>query len=208
MPTELLRWPGYTGYYNPAERPGYSGVALLCKEPPLFVSKGLGEERFDVEGRVLVADYADFRLFNAYFPNGGQGEDRLRYKMDFYAATSAYALASDKPLIVCGDVNTAHQPIDLARPKENEKNTGFLPMERAWIDEFLALGFLDSFRLFHYEGGHYSWWDMKTRARERNIGWRIDYFFVAEPLRQRIKDAYILPAIEGSDHCPVVLEIE
>ena len=152
-------------------------------------------------------EYPRFRLFNCYFPNGGNGPERLQYKLDFYEATLEYARSSDKPLIVCGDVNTAHQPVDLARPKENEKNTGFLPAERAWIDRFLAAGFIDSFRLFNAEGGNYSWWDMKTRARERNIGWRIDYFFVAEELREQIRHAEILPDVPGSDHCPVVLEM-
>ena len=145
---------------------------------------------------------------NCYFPNGGNGPERLQYKMDFYEAFQEYALSADKPLIICGDVNTAHKEIDLARPKENRNHTGFLPMECAWIDRFLAAGFIDTFRLFHDDGGHYSWWDMKTRARERDIGWRIDYFFVSENLRSKVTDAYILPEVMGSDHCPVVLEIE
>ncbi|MDO4582252.1 MAG: exodeoxyribonuclease III [Bacillota bacterium] len=208
IPMELLEWSGHTPFINSAERPGYSGVAVFAKQPPEQVAYGLGIERFDIEGRTLILDYPQFRLFNCYFPNGGNGEERLQYKMDFYAEVSKYALASDKPLIVCGDVNTAHQELDLARPKENSTHTGFLPMERAWIDEFLALGFIDSFRLFQQGGGYYSWWDMKTRARERNIGWRIDYFFVAEALRQNITDAYILPEVQGSDHCPVLLELE
>jgi len=207
MPKELMEWEGYTAFVNAAERPGYSGVAVFTKEAPQRVAYGLEIARFDSEGRTLIMDYPHFRLFNCYFPNGGNGPERLQYKMDFYEATLEYARSSDKPLIVCGDVNTAHREIDLARPKENEKNTGFLPEEREWIDRFLAAGFLDSFRLFNQEGGHYSWWDMKTRARERNIGWRIDYFLVAEELKDRIRDAYILPEVQGSDHCPVVLEI-
>lgn len=208
MPKELLEWPGYTPYICSAERPGYSGVAAFCKQPPDKVEYGFGIERFDSEGRILILDYPRFRLFNCYFPNGGNGPERLRYKMDFYAATLDYALSCDKPLLVCGDVNTAHREIDLARPKENEKNTGFLPMERAWIDDFLAAGFVDTFRLFNSKGGHYSWWDMKTRARERDVGWRIDYFFASESLRDHIRDAYILPEVMGSDHCPVILEID
>ena len=203
----MLEWEGYTPYINSAERPGYSGVAVFTKDQPILVEKGLGIERFDVEGRVITLDYPAFRLFNCYFPNGGNGPERLQYKMDFYEAVSEYAKNCPKPLIVCGDVNTAHREIDLARPKENVKNTGFLPEERSWIDGFLDSGFIDSFRLFHDDGGNYSWWDMKTRARERNVGWRIDYFFVAEALRDKITDAYILPEIVGSDHCPVVLEI-
>ena len=208
VPGELLEWPGYTPYICSAERPGYSGVAAFCKQPPHTVAYGFGVERFDSEGRILILDYPQFKLFNCYFPNGGNGPERLQYKMDFYAATLDYARACEKPLLICGDVNTAHQEIDLARPKENEKNTGFLPMERAWIDDFLAAGFIDTFRMFHSEGGHYSWWDMKTRARERDIGWRIDYFFASEELRSKIRDAYILPQVTGSDHCPVILEID
>ncbi len=207
LPRELLEWPGYIPFINSAERPGYSGVAVFARQQPQQVAYGLGIERFDSEGRTLILEYPRFRLFNCYFPNGGNGPERLQYKLDFYEATLEYARSSDKPLIVCGDVNTAHQPVDLARPKENEKNTGFLPAERAWIDRFLAAGFIDSFRLFNAEGGNYSWWDMKTRARERNIGWRIDYFFVAEELREQIRHAEILPDVPGSDHCPVVLEM-
>ena len=208
MPQELLEWEGYTPYICSAERPGYSGVAVFCRQRPDAVAYGFGIDRFDSEGRVLILDYPKFRLLNAYFPNGGNGPERLQYKMDFYAATLDYAQRSDKPLIVCGDVNTAHREIDLARPKENEKNTGFLPMERAWIDDFLAAGFIDTFRCYNQESNQYSWWDMKTRARERNVGWRIDYFFASESLRDKLRDAYILPEITGSDHCPVMLELD
>ncbi|MEG1537223.1 MAG: exodeoxyribonuclease III [Clostridiales bacterium] len=208
VPTELLNWPGYDHYINSAERPGYSGVAIFSKQQPQQVVYGLGVERFDQEGRVIILDYPQFQLLNCYFPNGGNGPERLQYKMDFYEQTLSYAANCEKPLIVCGDVNTAHREVDLARPKENIKNTGFLPEERAWIDRFLAAGFIDSFRLFHQDGENYSWWDMKTRARERNVGWRIDYFFVQQSLRNQITDAYILPEVMGSDHCPVVLELE
>ena len=208
VPQQLLEWQGYTPYICSAQRPGYSGVAVFSKLAAEDTAYGLGEERFDCEGRTLVLDYPQFRLINCYFPNGGNGPERLQYKMDFYEAFQAYAVASPKPVIVCGDVNTAHKEIDLARPKENRNHTGFLPMECAWIDRFLSSGFLDSFRLFHADGGHYSWWDMKTRARERDIGWRIDYFFVAQALRDHIVDAYILPEVMGSDHCPVVLELD
>lgn len=208
MPAELMAWPGYTPFICSAERPGYSGVAVFAKQEPYAVAYGLGEERFDREGRTLILDYESFRLINCYFPNGGSGPERLQFKLDFYEAMLDYAQRSEKPLIVCGDVNTAHREIDLARPKENQTVSGFLPEERAWIDRFLAAGFLDSFRLFHTEGEQYSWWDMKTRARARNVGWRIDYFFVSEALRPRLTDAYLLPAVMGSDHCPVLLEAE
>lgn len=208
IPGELMEWSGYTPVINSAVRPGYSGVAVFAKEKPLSVESGIGEERFDCEGRTLILEYPEYRLINCYFPNGGNGPERLQFKMDFYELFQKQAEASDKPLIICGDVNTAHKELDLARPQANVTHTGFLPMERAWIDRFLAAGFVDTFRMFHDDGGHYSWWDMKTRARERNVGWRIDYFFVSESLRDKVKDAYILPDIMGSDHCPVVVEME
>lgn len=207
FPQELLDWQGYEKFIFPAERPGYSGVAVFSREKPLSVSFGIGEERFDCEGRVLILEYPDFKLFNGYFPNGGQGPERLQYKMDFYEHVLTYARKETKPLLICGDVNTAHNPIDLARPKENEKNTGFLPMEREWIDRLIAAGFIDTFRYFYPDVVAYSWWDMKTRARERNVGWRIDYFFAAESMRPMVEDAYILPGIIGSDHCPVGLKL-
>ena len=208
IPAELMNWEGYTPYVFSAERPGYSGVATFSRCPALTARYGLGIERYDREGRSILLDFPEFKLFNCYFPNGGQGPERLQFKMDFYEDMLHWAMSEDKPLIICGDVNTAHKEIDLARPKENEKNTGFLPMERAWIDKLTEAGFVDTFRLFHEDGGHYSWWDMKTRARERNVGWRIDYFFVSQALTPHVSDAYILPEVQGSDHCPVVLELE
>lgn len=203
-----MEWPEYNPYICSAERPGYSGVAAFSKTKADSFACGFGEDRFDMEGRTLILDYPQFQLINCYFPNGGQGPERLQYKMEFYAAFGQYALTAKKPLIICGDVNTAHKEIDLARPKENSKKTGFLLMEREWIDGFLAAGFLDTFRIFHDDGGHYSWWDMKTRARDRDIGWRIDYFLVSSSLVDKITDAYILPQVMGSDHCPVVLELD
>jgi exodeoxyribonuclease-3 len=208
IPAELMEWPGYTPYVFSAERPGYSGVAVFSRHPALAARYGLGIERYDREGRSILLDFPEFKLFNCYFPNGGQGPERLRFKMDFYDDMLHWAMSEDKPLIICGDVNTAHKEIDLARPKENEKNTGFLPMERAWIDKLTEAGFVDAFRMFHEGGGHYTWWDMKTRARERNVGWRIDYFFVSQALTPQVSKAYILPEVYGSDHCPVVLELE
>ena len=208
LPKELLDIPGYHLYYFPAERPGYSGTAVFSRIEPQQVSFGMGEPRFDCEGRTVIAEYEDFILYNGYFPNGGNGPERLQYNLDFYEYMLEWAKGCTKPLIICGDVNTAHMESDLARPKENEKNTGFLPMERAWITKLLESGFVDTFRLFCAEGGQYSWWDMKTRARERNVGWRIDYFFASESIKDKLVDAYILPDIMGSDHCPVVLEVE
>lgn len=211
VPKELARLQGYKAFFASAERPGYSGVAMFTKREPLQVKPGFGVERFDSEGRTQVADYGDFVLYNVYFPNGKASPERLRYKMEFYEAFLEHVrqvLSSGKRVIVCGDVNTAHREIDLARPKENEKVSGFLPEERAWIDRFLAAGFLDTFRMFTSEGGHYSWWDYKSRARERNVGWRIDYFFVSANLAERVKSAFILPEVMGSDHCPVGIELQ
>ncbi len=210
LPAAAKDFPGYQTFWASAERSGYSGVALFTKRPPQSVRPGFGVERFDNEGRTLVADYGEFVLYNVYFPNGKASAERLRYKMEFYEAFLAHVrevLAAGRRLVVCGDVNTAHKEIDLARPKENEKVSGFLPEERAWIDRFLAAGFVDTFRMFTAEGGHYSWWDYKSRARERNVGWRIDYFFVSTNLADRVRSAFILPEVMGSDHCPVGIEL-
>ncbi len=202
---------GYHRVFSSAERKGYSGVALFSREQPAAVTLTLGRKDLDGEGRVIQADFGDFILFNVYFPNGKSGPERLRYKMEFYdrfLAVCADLLRRGRAVIVCGDVNTAHQPIDLARPKENETVSGFLPEERAWIDRFLAAGFFDVFRERHPEPGCYSWWDMKSGARARNVGWRIDYFFVSGALRDRVADAYLLPQVLGSDHCPVGLDLQ
>ncbi|AKB84389.1 exodeoxyribonuclease III [Methanococcoides methylutens] len=211
LPTKLRHIDSYIPYFFSAERKGYSGVAVYTKTQPVNVEYGLGEKRFDVEGRTLIAEYEDFVLFNIYFPNGKASDERLQYKMDFYDAFTERADGfkdEGKNVIVCGDVNTAHKEIDLARPKQNEKSSGFLPMEREWIDKFLDHGYIDTLRMFNQEPGQYSWWDLKTRARDRNVGWRIDYFFASESLRNRISSAYILPDVMGSDHCPIGLDLE
>lgn len=211
FPEELMQGDSYWKYFSTAQKKGYSGVALFSKITPLKVETGFGIERFDTEGRILIAYYDAFVLYNVYFPNGKQSKERLQYKMDFYDAFVEHAEKTKKKgksIILCGDVNTAHTEIDLARPKENENVSGFLPEERAWIDSFIAKGYTDTFRLFIKEGGHYSWWDYKTKARERNIGWRIDYFFVSNDLVPKVKDAFIQKDVEGSDHCPVGIIIE
>lgn len=208
LPFELRSVPGYTAYFDSAERKGYSGVALYTRLKPQEIRRGLGLDRFDSEGRTLAVDFGDFVLFNVYFPNGGMSPERLQFKMDFYDAFLDCIEALRKKgrhIVICGDVNTAHNEIDLARPKENQKVTGFLPEERAWIDSLLAAGYIDTFRLFCPEAGRYTWWDMKTRARERNVGWRLDYFFVSESLRGSVRSAAIMPEVTGSDHCPVEL---
>jgi exodeoxyribonuclease-3 len=210
IPEELKDVEGYRVFYVAAEKKGYSGVGLFTKMKPSNVEFGLGIRRFDKEGRVIIADYRDFVLFNVYFPNGKMSKERLRYKMAFYREFLIYVdklRQKGKKIVVCGDVNTAHREIDLARPKENARISGFLPQERAWIDDFIDHGFIDTFRVFHKEPGQYTWWDFKTRARERDVGWRIDYFFVTENLRKYLKAAFTLKDIMGSDHCPVGIEL-
>ncbi|MBF0485189.1 MAG: exodeoxyribonuclease III [Candidatus Omnitrophica bacterium] len=206
----LLNISGYESFWCSAEKKGYSGVALYSKKKPLSVEYGFGLREFDTEGRIIMADYEDFVLFNIYFPNGSAGNKRVPFKLSFYDAFLKKALKlkkSGRHVIVCGDVNTAHEEIDLARPKENVKNTGFLPEERAWVTQFVNAGFMDTFRHFYKEGGHYSWWDYKTGARARDIGWRIDYFFVDKDFLPHLKKAFILKDVLGSDHCPVGIEI-
>ena len=183
--------------------------AVFFKEKPLNISKGMGIKKFDSEGRFISLEYKDFFFITAYFPNGGQGPERLQYKMDFYDAFLKYVekLKTKKAVIFCGDVNTAHNEIDLARPKANEKNTGFLPMERAWLDKITKAGWLDTFRHFNKEPDNYTWWDYKTRARERNVGWRLDYFFINSEAKNKLKKAFILKNTMGSDHCPLGIEL-
>jgi len=210
LPDGLREVEGYHVFYTAAERKGYSGVGLYSKPQPLNIKNGFAMPRFDGEGRTLIADYGKFALFNIYFPNGKQSKERLRYKLEFYEAFLDYAeglRAKGKGIVACGDFNTAHREIDLARPKENSKVSGFLPEERAWMDEFVSHGYVDTFRMFNQEPGHYTWWDLKTRARERNIGWRIDYFFVSEEMRNNVKSSYILGDVMGSDHCPICIEL-
>lgn len=209
LPEDVRSIDGYHAVFNPAERKGYSGTAIYSKRQ-VPVSSGLGLPHFDVEGRVQVADFDDFLLYNIYYPNGKASDLRLQYKMDFYESFYEHVLLavdSGRDVVICGDVNTAHKPIDLARPRENEKVSGFLPIERAFLDRFLEAGFVDTFRLFNDAGEHYTWWDMITRARERNVGWRIDYFFVNERLAPKVIEAAIHPDIMGSDHCPISLTL-
>lgn len=208
---EDTAFPGYGCAWNCAARKGYSGVGAFFSRPPVSVSGGLGIKRFDDEGRVITLEYRDFYLLNVYFPNGGQGPERLAYKLEFHNAFLAHIeklRRSGRAVIFCGDVNTAHREIDLARPKENVNNSGFMPVERAWLDRVTALGWLDTFRAFHPEPGRYTWWDYKTRARERNVGWRIDYFFINREKASLVADAFILPEVPGSDHCPAGITLD
>ncbi|MFP4200487.1 MAG: exodeoxyribonuclease III [Clostridia bacterium] len=211
LPQKALKVEGYSAHFSAAEKKGYSGVAVYTQPDPLEVSDSTGDEYLDAEGRLLVIRYPEFTLYNVYFPNGKASSERLAYKMEFYRRFLDHVrdrIAAGEELIVCGDVNTAHREIDLARPAENSKISGFLPREREWIDRFLEAGFYDSFRQFETSGGHYSWWDLRTRARERNVGWRIDYVFVTEGLRRKLRNAFILPEVYGSDHCPVGIEVD
>jgi exodeoxyribonuclease-3 len=208
---ELGSVSGYRHHFSSAQKPGYSGVALFTRPEPLTVKRTIGDRRFESEGRVLQADYGGFLLFNVYFPNGKASAERLRYKMDFYESflgRMKVLLKLGKRIIVCGDVNTAHREIDLARPRENSKTSGFLPQEREWIDRFLEAGFVDTFRMFQQGPGHYTWWDQISRARERNVGWRIDYFYVSRNLEASVARAWIMPEVQGSDHCPIGLEVK
>jgi exodeoxyribonuclease-3 len=212
LPAALAQPAGYHGFWNSARRKkGYSGTALLTRPEPLDVQFGLGIEEFDQEGRTIIARYPTFTLINCYFPNGGRDHRRVPFKLAFYDAfleKCEQLRAQGQAIVFCGDVNTAHREIDLARPKANRNTTGFLPEERAWIDRVLEAGYVDAFRHLHPDlAGQYTWWSMPTRARERNVGWRIDYFFVAAELLDRITAAFMLPDVMGSDHCPVGLRI-
>jgi len=207
---ELLNVNGYTSYFSSAERKGYSGTATYTNVDPVKVVNGIGIEKFDSEGRFIVTEFDEFVLFNIYFPNGKARAERLQYKMDFYEAFLKHLkklLKQGKKIVICGDVNTAHKEIDLARPKPNEKVSGFLPQERAWIDKLLEAGFIDTLRVYNQKPEQYTWWDMMTRARDRNVGWRIDYFFISDNLKDNLKNAFILPEVMGSDHCPVGIEL-
>jgi len=210
LPNEVHSPEGYYSYFNPAKRPGYSGTAIYSKIEANSINKGFGIEKFDCEGRILQADYKDFTLFNIYFPNGKMNRERLQYKLDFYdSALEVFdkLVKEGKNLIIMGDYNTAHHEIDLAHPKENENTSGFMRIERDWLDKLVEHGFIDAFRKFNQGPDNYTWWSMRTKARERNVGWRIDYAFTNKSFLTKIKNCYHQPKIMGSDHCPVVVEI-
>lgn len=207
---DLLKPHGYTSYWSSSVvKKGYSGVALYSKHAPKQVSLGLGIPAYDDEGRTIVAEYEDFVFITAYFPNGSRDHSRVPFKMQYKADFLAYIngwRAKGKPVIFCGDVNTSHQPLDLARPKQNEKTTGFMPEERAWLDKLLGEeGYIDTFRALHPQDVAYSWWSNIGNAREKNIGWRLDYFIVSADVMPRVQSASIHPDVYGSDHCPVSL---
>jgi exodeoxyribonuclease-3 len=209
---EMLNPAGYYSEWVSAQQAGYSGVATFSREKPLAVQKELGGGRHDDEGRLLMTEFENFVLVNVYIPNGGRGDHRIEYKLNYYDEMLDFLerlRKAGKNVIICGDFNTAHTEIDLAHPKANENVTGFLPVERAWISKFIAAGYVDTFRHFHPGvPEQYTWWSYRTAARKRNIGWRIDYFFVNEEFMPHVKNAFILGHIEGSDHCPIGIEIK
>jgi exodeoxyribonuclease-3 len=207
---EIGQPAGYTAYWHSAQKKGYSGVATFCSSEPNSVRLGFGAPRFDVEGRVLISEHEGFTLLNAYFPNGRRSRERVAYKIEFYDSLLAYCEAlrgHGHRLIVCGDFNTAHQPIDLARPRQNQETSGFLPEERDAFGRWLASGFVDVYRHLHPDTQEYTWWTYRFDARARNIGWRIDYFLVTEDLVSEVEQARILGTIPGSDHCPIELQL-
>ncbi|TRZ64809.1 exodeoxyribonuclease III [bacterium] len=211
LPEEIRDIKGYESFWHSAHRKGYSGVGIYSKQIPVYSQLGIGIEKFDFEGRMILLEFDKFVLINAYFPNGGRGPERVQYKLEFY--DELFFLLEKKykdrkGVIVTGDYNTAHSEIDLARPKENAMNSGFLPEERAWIDKIINLGYVDVFRKFHKGGGHYTYWDMFTRARDRNAGWRIDYFMVSEDFADKVIKADIHTDVMGSDHCPISIDIK
>lgn len=205
----FVRNPGqYSSFFNPAAKKGYAGTGIYYLKEPLSISTKLGFSQFDDGGRFIRFDYEDLILINLYMPNGGRDKSAFPFKFKSYEYLFEYLkLIQDKPVILVGDFNVAHTSLDLARPKENENNTMFTPEERKLVDELLNLGFADSLRLFKKDDGHYSWWSYGFNARERNLGWRIDYIFVSSALSKRVKDCSIHPEVTGSDHCPVILEI-
>ena len=206
-----VQTPGYHQYWNSAERKGYSGTAIFTQHEPLSVVFEMDDARHVGEGRVITAEYPDFYLVTAYSPNAQEGLARLPYRMEWEDAFRAWLTALDakKPVVVCGDLNVAHQEIDLKNPKPNRGNAGFSDEERAKMTELLAAGFTDTFRFLHPDAtGAYSWWSYRYNARKNNAGWRIDYFLVSDRLRGHVKTAAILNDVYGSDHCPVLLELE
>lgn len=205
----LIAPGGYRSVWTSAERKGYSGCAVYCKNESVSMS-GLGEKRFDDEGRVQMRDFDRYVLVNAYFPNSQEGGKRLDYKLDFCETVRKKCnelRSAGKNIVLCGDFNIAHTPLDLARPKQNEQNPGYLPEEREWMTKFLADGYVDTFRMFNREGGNYSWWSYRMNARARNVGWRIDYFCVNRAFSSQVKSAFIMNEVMGSDHCPVGIEL-
>lgn len=205
----LLNISGYNSYFASAQKKGYSGVAIYSKKKPINVIEGINNEIFDIEGRTITLEFEDFFIVNAYFPNAQHELLRIDYKLSFNRAILNFIekLKKKKTVLLCGDLNVAHKEIDLKNPKSNIKNPGFSPRERSWMDEFINAGYIDTFRMFNQEPDNYTWWSYRYNAREKNIGWRIDYFCINEESKSRILNASIMPEIRGSDHCPVSVDL-
>ena len=209
---EKLRHPlKYHSYWNPAQKPGYSGTAVFSKKEPLSIQMGLGDPKFDGEGRVMILKYSTFTLVNSYFPNSQRDHSRLPYKLAFckkFLQVTEGLRAKGENLLMCADWNIAPAEIDLKNPKPNQKNAGFLPKERAWMSKFIDTGYVDVFRQFEPGGGHYTWWSYRPGVREKNVGWRLDYFMANEEHKDRLKKSYHRHQVFGSDHCPVGMELK
>lgn len=207
---ELFRTMGYEPYLYPAQKKGYSGVAILSRHQPDRIVEGMGMEAYDFEGRSIRLDFGDWSLLSTYFPSGSSGEERQEFKMKFLADYQAYIneLRKERPkLVVCGDYNICHRAIDIHNPVSNAKSSGFLPEEREWMEQFLNSGFVDTFRHLNKDPHHYTWWSYRAGARGKNLGWRIDYACITENLQDHLQRAVILPAAMHSDHCPVMIEL-
>lgn len=202
---------GYHSYWYSAEKKGYSGVAIFSKTKPDHIALGCGIEKYDNEGRIIRADFGDFSVLSCYFPSGSSGDERQAFKMDFLADFKVYIqeLRKTRPnLLISGDINICHEAIDIHNPVSNKKSSGFLPEERQWITDFLNLGYIDTFRTLNKEPHNYSWWTYRFGARKKNLGWRIDYHFITESLRDQLKRADILSEVVHSDHCPILVELD
>ncbi len=210
-PIEAIEQIGYQVHWLSAtSKKGYSGVAILTKDSPIRVSVGSGNERFDAEGRVIRADFEDFTLINAYFPSGTSGQERQAVKYEWLADFEVYIDRVKKEqnhLVICGDFNIAHEPIDIHNPISNKKSSGFLPEERAWLSRFLESGFIDSFRILNPDSQRYSWWSSRANAKAKNLGWRIDYFVVSSAMSTRLRQADILESVQFSDHAPIMMSL-
>lgn len=210
VPEELRNPQRYHAFWHPAARPGYSGVAFFTKKEPLDVRCGIGHKEIDGEGRVITAEFKNYIVINSYFPNSRRDHSRLPFKLDFCKRFNKFVESErerGKSVLLCADWNIAHTEIDLKNPKSNQKNAGFLPEERAWMSKFLKSGYVDTFRHFTPDPGHYTWWSYRPGVREKNVGWRLDYFLADEDSKKRLRSAHHQPEVMGSDHCPVRLEI-